>query len=146
MTIFWQCIYAFFSCVGFSIIFNVRGKMIIYAAIGGALGCLVFELVALFFNAELTQYFMAACTIALFCEITARIKKVPVTICLIPGLIPYVPGGGIYYTMMHFINGDTHEFLTSFVRTVSIAGSLSFGTIVMSSLFTLIYRLGRKQK
>jgi len=146
MTILLQCLYAFFSCVGFSIIFNVRGKTIIYAAIGGALGCLAFELITLFFAANLAPYFFAAATISLFSEVIARVKKVPVTICLIPGLIPYVPGGGIYYTMMHFINGDTLEFLASFVNTVSIAGALSFGTIVMSSLFRLVYNLKTKKQ
>lgn len=139
MDILIQCIYAFFSSAGFSIIFNVRKEMIIYAAVAGALGCLSYELVALFSGAELAKYFMAALTIALFCEIIARVKKVPVTICLIPGLIPFVPGGGIYYTMMYFINGDTQEFLASFVHTVSIAGALSFGTIVMSSFVRLFY-------
>ena len=139
MNILLQCVYAFFSSVGFSIIFNVRKEMVIYAAIAGALGCLSYELVALFSGAELAQYFMAALTIAFFCEIIARVKKVPVTVCLIPGMIPYVPGGGIYYTMMYFINGDTQEFLTSFVQTVSIAGALSFGIILMSSLVRLFY-------
>ena len=139
MDILLQCIFAFFSCIGFSIIFNVRGKMVFYAALGGALGCLAFETVALFTDAELTQYFIASLTISFFSEIVARIKKVPVTVCLIPGLIPYVPGGGIYYTMMYFISGNTLEFLTSFIQTVSIAGSLSFGTIVISSFFRLFY-------
>ena len=119
--------------------------MIFYAALGGALGCLAFETVALFTGAELTQYFIASLTISLFSEIIARVKKVPVTVCLIPGLIPYVPGGGIYYTMMYFINGDTSEFLASFIKTVSIAGSLSFGTIVMSSFFRLFYSIKNRK-
>lgn len=139
MNIFLQCLLAFLSCIGFTIIFNVRGKMIFYAALGGALGTLMFQVIILAFDSELTAYFAAALAISFFSETVARIHKVPVTITLIPALIPFVPGGGIYYTMVYFIDGNTTDFLASFIHTISIAGALSFGNIAISSFFRLFY-------
>ena len=79
MSIFLPCLYAFLACVGFCLIFNIRGKMIIYASIGGALGWLIFELTA-FYGNDLIQYFAATVVISLYSEIMARVHKVPVTV------------------------------------------------------------------
>ena len=35
------CIYAFFASFGFSYVFNIRGKNMFYAALGGALSLFV---------------------------------------------------------------------------------------------------------
>lgn len=137
MHILIQCLYGFLTVIGFCIIFNVKGKMIFFAALGGTLGVLAFELLT--GHSEIVRYFAASLTVSLYSEIIARLAKAPVTISLIPGLIPFVPGGGIFYTMEYFINGNTTEFLSSFVNTVSIAGALTFGALVMSSLFRILY-------
>ena len=133
------CLYSFLACIGFCIIYNIRGKLIIYASFGGALGWFVFLLLAPYQH-ELLQYMVAMMSITLYSEIMARYKKVPATLFLITGLIPLVPGGGIYYTMEHFLNGDTTQFLSSFIHTISIAGSLALSILIMSSLIQLYIR------
>lgn len=132
MTLFLPCLYSFLACIGFCIIFNIRGKMVFYASLGGAIGWFIFELAAIYGN-DLTQYFAATVALSIYSEIMARVYKVPVTIFLIAALIPLVPGSGIYYTMEHFINGNTQEFLSTFIHTLAIAGSLAFGILLVSS-------------
>lgn len=147
MEIFLACLYSFLACIGFCIIFNIRGKMVFYASLGGAIGWLAFELSALF-GTDLSQYFIATVVISLYAEIMARIHKVPVTIYLIAALIPLVPGSGIYYTMEHFINGNIEAFLSTFVHTIAIAGCLAFGILLVSSivrLWTKIYFSNQKR-
>lgn len=139
ITLLFQVFLGYLTCLGFTIIFNVKGSIKYFAALGGALGVLAFELVLLSANVIIANFF-AALVISYYAEIMARVKKVPVTILLIPGLIPFVPGGGIYFTMLHFINGNIQEFLNSLVHTVSIAGALAFGTIILSSLARMVYR------
>lgn len=136
MSILLSCFYSFVSTIGFCIIFNIRGKMVFFASLGGALGWLAYELSA-FFGNDLSQYFIATVVIALYAEIMARLHKVPVTVYLIAALIPLVPGSGIYYTMEHFIDGNNDAFLTTFTHTIAIAGCLSFGILLVSSLVRL---------
>lgn len=140
MAILLSCLYSFIATIGFCIIFNIRGKMVFFASLGGALGWLAYELSA-FFGNDLSQYFVATVVIALYAEIMARLHKVPVTIYLIAALIPLVPGSGIYYTMEHFINGNIDEFLGTFVHTIAIAGCLAFGILLVSSLVRLTNRM-----
>lgn len=110
--------------------------MIFYASLGGAIAWFVFEITAIYGN-DLIQYFAATVVLSLYSEIMARIHKVPVTVFLIAALIPLVPGSGIYYTMEHFIEGNTEEFLSTFIHTFAIAGSLAFGILLVSSLVYL---------
>ncbi|MGL4336451.1 MAG: threonine/serine exporter family protein [Turicibacter sp.] len=140
MTVLLQCLYSYLACIGFCIIYNIRGKMIYYSSLGGAIGWFVFELFKPFGN-DLIQYFFAMVIIALYSEMMARIHKVPVTVYLIVGLIPFVPGSGIYYTMEHFIDGNTDLFLSSFVHTLAIAGTLAFGILLVSSVVRLVTRV-----
>ena len=132
MNLFLPCLYSFLACIGFCIIFNIHGKIVFYASLGGALGWFVFLLFAITGN-DIIQYFCAMVAITLYSEIMARIHKVPATLYLITGLIPLVPGSGIYYTMEYFIDGNTTQFLSSFIHTLAIAGSLAFGILIVSS-------------
>lgn len=148
MEIFLACLYSFLACIGFCIIFNIRGKMVFYASLGGVFGWLAFELFS-FLGSDLSQYFIATVVISMYSEIMARIHKVPVTIYLIAALIPLVPGSGIYYTMEHFINGNIEAFLSTFVHTIAIAGCLAFGILLVSSLVRLwnkIYVANHKKR
>jgi len=143
MAVILQMLWGFLSCIGFSIIFNVKGKIVFFAAFGGALGTLAYKL-SLAYTDVVVANFFAALTISLYSEVMARVKKVPVTILLIPGLIPFVPGGGIYFTMRYFIAGNTQEFLNRLVETVSIAAALAFGTIILSSIVRMFYSVQTK--
>ena len=93
MSNFIQCFSAFVACIGFSLIFRIHHQLrfILVSSLGGALGWLVFLLFDNF-NNELVAYFIAMTIISLFSEIAARIFKAPVTIFLIIGCFPLVPG------------------------------------------------------
>ncbi|MDE5978234.1 MAG: threonine/serine exporter family protein [Turicibacter sp.] len=145
MTILLSCLYSFLATIGFCIIFNIRGKMVFFASLGGALGWLAFEL-ATIFGGDLVQFFISTVIIALYSEIMARIHKVPITVYLVAALIPLVPGSGIYYTMDHLINGDIDSFLTTFTHTIAIAGCLAFGILLVSSIFRLSQQIKSEKK
>lgn len=131
---------SFFACVGFCIIFNLKGKIIFLASIGGVIGYGVFWLFS-YTNNDIIQYFFATIAIEIYAEIMARVMKQPVTVFLIVALLPLVPGGGIYYTMEYCINGDIGMFIQEGLHTFFIAGSLVGGIILVSSIVRLIDKI-----
>ena len=76
----------------------------------------------------------------------ARVNRAPVTGFLLVGLLPLVPGGGIYYTMEYGISGDTINFLQTGLHTFGIAGSLALGILVVSSIVRFYHVVRRKGK
>lgn len=124
---------AFVACACFSVIYNIHGFGILICAFGGALGWLTYLLTAPLFRDDIAQTFVAALVISAFAEIMARVRKCPVTGYLLVAIFPLVPGGGIYYTMEHAINGETEAFLASFLHTLGLAGAIAVGVLLVST-------------
>lgn len=140
--------YSFVACAGFCFVCNIRGKQLFFAALGGGVAWLAYLVTGLFLANEAIRYFLAAVVFSAYAEIMARIYRAPVTCYLLIALIPLVPGGGIYYTMEHCVNGDTQAFLETGLHTLGLAGALALGVVVVSTLFRLklLTRLRRALK
>ena len=137
MEYIYPCFIAFAASFVFCVILNVKDKKIAFvASIGAALGWLVY-LVAGNFVGIVGKNLLAAITAALFAEIVARKLKTPATIFIIVGILPMVPGGGIYYTMEYCINGNNEMFLTKGMETLAVAGAIAVGVSLASALYRI---------
>ena len=67
------------------------------------------------------------------------------TTYLLVGIIPMVPGAGIFHTMEYCIQGNTIMFLTVGLHTLGMAGALAIGILVVDSTWRMI-RLVQKRK
>ena len=134
---FMPCIYAFLACIGFSMLFNIHGIGMLICAGGGGLGWLCYLLAAPLVHSDIIQSFLAALVISAWAEIMARLRKCPGTSYLLVALFPLVPGGGIYYTMEHALNGETDLFLASLLHTLGMAGALAVGVLLVASFVRL---------
>lgn len=136
-----QIILAFMGSLGFSILFNIKGRKIWYAALGGMLAWGIYLLGGLWLSGEMTQYFAAAIIVTFYSEICARIEKTPATTFLTAAIIPLVPGRALYYTMSYAINNQFGEFADYGSYTVSIAVAIAAGIMVASSLSRVFFAL-----
>ena len=134
---FLPCVYTFFACIGFCLLFNIHGAGMFICAGGGALGWLCYLLAAPLVQSDIVQSFLAALVISVWSEVMARLRKCPVTTYLLLALFPLVPGGGIYYTMEHAMAGETQAFLDSLLHTLGLAGALAVGVLMVASVARL---------
>lgn len=111
------CIYAFFASFGFSYVFNLRGKNMFYAALGGGLSWFVYLLFAGCFSSDVPQFFLSMVAVSLYSEYMARKHHSPVTVYLVISYIPLVPGGGAYYTMEYLVGGETQLAMETGIHT-----------------------------
>lgn len=136
-----QIIYAFIVSLGFGVLFNVRGKNLFYAALGGAIGWLCYMITVNASGSYMLATFFASVTLSIYAEIFSRVLKNPVTLFLICALIPLVPGSGMYYTVLEAVQGNVMESLNKGIETLSLAGLIALGIILVSTLSRLIQRL-----
>ena len=146
VTYFMPCVYAFLACIGFSLLFNIHGAagMLICAG-GGGLGWLCYLLTAPLVHSDIIQSFFAALVISAWSEGMARVRKCPVTSYLLVALFPLVPGGGIYYTMEHAVNGETELFLETLMHTLGLAGALGGGVLRVAPSVRLFASYRRRE-
>lgn len=135
-----EVIAAFISTFAFGIVFNIKGKNLFYAALCGALGWFVYKFSLMIGVANTTSLFLASLALSTYSEVYARILKTPVTTFVIAALIPLVPGGGMYYTMVEAITGDVMKSLEIGINTMASAGSLALGIVLVSTVTKTIIK------
>ena len=130
-----QALIGFMGAITFAHIYRVPTKQLFYAGLVGALGwtiCLI--------TRELWGEIGGVFAAAICSEMLARRRRQPVLVFLIPGVIPLVPGGKAYLTMLSFLQDDYGEALVLLVTTVLLAGAVAAGIIIASSIFRLYSR------
>ncbi|MGG7057436.1 threonine/serine exporter family protein [Clostridium nigeriense] len=131
---------AFISTFAFGIVFNIKGKNLTFAALCGALGWFVYKFSLMIGVSDTTSLFLAALALSTYSEIFARVLKTPVTTFVIAALIPLVPGGGMYYTMVEAITGDVMKSLEIGINTMASAGSLALGIVLVSTITKILIK------
>lgn len=139
-----ETIVSFIATFGFGIIFNIKGKKLFFASLGGGLSWFIYAICLDYGLTEISSLFLSSIIFSTYSEIFARILKTPVTTLVVCALIPLVPGGGMYYTMFEAVTGDINKALELGLKTISSAGTLALGVIFVSTLTRLI--MSRKRK
>lgn len=141
MTLLTSCLYAFGGSFAFAIVFNIPKNKLVLSAIGGLLGQLTYVVFQTIISDDVALYFLATIAISLYAEIMARVTKSPTTVYLAVALIPLVPGGGVYYTMLYLLEGSIELGVTTGLHTLGISGALAMGIILVSSSFNFIRKI-----
>ena len=134
---------SFIITFGFGILFNIKGKKLLFAALGGGLSWYFYSLPLSLSLSEVSSLFISALVFSTYSEVLARIFKTPVTSFVICALFPLVPGSGMYYTMLATINGDLQNAVHLGINTLANAGTLALGVIFISTITSLIFRVKR---
>ncbi len=140
------CLWAFLACVGFCILYEIHGFGMILCALGGSGGWLTYLLIQKFSGSGVAAAFVAGLVIAAYAETMARLRKCPASGYLLLAFFPLVPGSGVYYTMEYYLNGDNANFIITARETLTVAGALALGVLLVSSLVRMINTLNRERR
>ncbi len=135
-----EFIIATFCVIGFSFIFNLPRRVLIHAGIAGAFGWVAYSYCINTFNSTIGVALIGALIVGVLGEILARIMKMPATTFIIPGIIPLVPGYGLYYSMLKIIEANYQEALNVGFESLLIALGIAAGVIISTSLGKQINR------
>lgn len=126
-------IYAFICTIGFAVIFNTPKSSLLKAGFSGAIGWTVYKLANYHSPSIVFSTFAGAFFVALSGEIFAILDKNPITVYIIPGVVPLVPGYSLYYTMRSILANDyataAERGSEAFMVAIAIAAAL---TIILS--------------
>ena len=133
-----QILMSFAGSFGFSVLYNVRGKKLLWAAMGGVLAWGTNLLLMPVIAGEPLRYFFSAFFSAVYAEILARVLKTPATTFLIPSIIPNIPGGALYHTMRFALNREWGACFSQAFYTLKLALALALGIIAVLSLLGVL--------
>ena len=131
------------GAAGFSSVYlHAKPLDIVIGAFCGAVGWFMFKVTG---GDGASSYLAGAFTVAVLSEVLGASLKTPATVFLLPGLLPLVPGGGMFLTMRSAVNGFMTESLNYGYTTLFAAGSIALGIALASSGRRLLRLFGIKK-
>lgn len=134
-----QIVTGFIGALCFGVLFNLKGRRLVAAAIGGLISWTGVVLLGLVISSEPLIYFLVSAGISLYCEIMARLLKTPATPMITTSLIPLIPGSSLYYTFASAFGNNMQGFGVRAVHTLKLAGALAIGIIVVLAASELVF-------
>lgn len=133
MTYLLSFIYGFMCSVGFAVLFNVPRASVVKAGLCGGVGWAIYDTMVQLDLSVVISTLIASLGIAVLGEVFAVLDKQPATLYLVPGIIPLVPGFGVYYTMLSLLEQNYERAIQQGVEALLIAVLIAAAlTIVLS--------------
>ena len=136
---------SFIAIIAFSILLETPRKYLIHTGVVGAIGGGVYLCCTLNGMDVVPASFLSALAIALTAHSFARIFKAPVTVFLIAGILPTVPGAGMYRTVYYIIANDRVKCSFYLLQTLEIAGMIALAIFIVDAIFRIHIPLARRR-
>lgn len=136
---------AFISTITFSVVFHVQKKHLLICGAVGALGWLVYLLCLDKNLSSVLSTFIASLLVTQLSYILARKRRTPVTVFLIAGIIPLVPGVGLYRTMAALLDSNYSLAVNYAALTFQVSAVIA-GAIVIIALLPLLWRKPQRRR
>lgn len=137
MTTVIQVIGAFLAVVTIAVLNGVPKKYLIYSGTVGAAGWAVYLFMRYLEINEAMAMFVATLVVAIVSHVYARLLKAPVTLFLVCGILPLVPGVAMYRVVYYLLISDTVTAGHYAVTTASVTGAIALAVFFVDTAFKL---------
>lgn len=138
-----QIVVSFLASASFVVIFNAPRNVLLPCGVTGAASWLIYFVMAVKDHYDpVAASALASFFVAVISQLFSRFYKTPVTVFIIAGIIPLVPGGLAYDAMRNFVENNYYSGVALAAKTTLISGAIAFG-LVFSEIFNQIIRKGR---
>ena len=135
----------FFASFFYGKIMSTPTRQLIPASLNASITYLIYRVIYLQTGHELVGYLAAALGVSLISELLARKYKMPATIFVMPGIIPLVPGVGLYRSMLCLVRNDITGALNAGVRTLFISGIIAVSIAVVNAMARSVFQVVKKE-
>ena len=132
---------SFFATASFAYFFHITRYDILWSSLAGAAGWLIYLSISQVLGNQSAGYMAGALAVGLLAELFAVLFRKPATVFIVPGIIPLVPGGGMYETMLMAVLGKMDEVARVGFSTLTAAGAIAVGIALASSFARLVNRV-----
>ena len=144
--VLWHVFGATVCTLGLVLMYNLETRSACFAVIGAMIACSIFEFYVYYNGNVFVGALISALAVASFADIMAHVLKTPTTILLIPGIVPMVPGGLLFNTMLSILEGNSAESREYGTRALLVALGLTVGIISATFIFRTFWSTVRSIK
>ena len=129
---------SFMAVLSFGLVLEMPRKYLGWSGLTGGVCWLVYLVVKAGTGSMILGAFLSSLSVALMGHLFARIFRAPVSVFLVPGILPLVPGTSIYNSVYYVIRNSREESMYYLVETLQIAGAIALAVFLMDSVFKLV--------
>ena len=138
-----QTLAAAVATVGFSLLFGVPARYYPSCAMIGGVGWLAYLLLLPYCSVSVAT-FAATVIVILLSRWFAVREHCPVTIFLISGIIPLVPGAGIYRAAYYTVTNQLYLAVQTGFDAVKVAVAIVLGIVFVFEIPQAVFRIGSR--
>ena len=140
-----QLAVAILATISFSVIFCVPKRDLVLSGFSGGLSWLVYYALTSHHMSNVFASLIATMLLTVFARSFAVARHNPVTVYLLTGIFPLVPGAGIYYTAYYLIQNDADMFANTGLNTIEVAAAIVLGIIFGFAIPQQLFGFGGRQ-
>ena len=127
-----QLITGMLGSLGFALLFGLKKRYLVSAALGGLLSWGLYLVGLKIFDKDIfLACLLASAFSALYSEIVARIQKAPTTLFFITSVVPLIPGSTLYYTFSNVVVKDWEKAKHYGTLTLEYALAIAAGACII---------------
>lgn len=131
------------ATVGFSLLFGVPAPYYPSCALIGGISWLAYLLILPYTSVSIAT-FVSTVLVILMSRWFAVRERCPVTIFLISGIIPLVPGAGIYRAAYYTVTDQLHLAVQTGFDSIKVAVAIVLGIVFVFEIPQRVFQIGKK--
>lgn len=132
---FVQLLAAYVGTVAFAVLFGVPRKYYLDSGLCGMLGWLLYLILMNYTGLSVANVvFFATVLVTFTAMVLAIVRKCPITVYLICGIFPLVPGAGIFWTTYNVVSEQLGAALHTGITALKVTVAIAFGIILVAEL------------
>lgn len=129
-----QILAAFVGTVLFALFFNISKNELMYCGLNGAIAWTIYLGLFEWYESAVFSSFVATLVVCIIAHELSKRRKSPVTIFQLSGIIPLVPGVGMYLTIYNIVFKEYEIALNYIIETIQIASAIAVAMLLVASV------------
>lgn len=131
--IFMNVICPFVGTIAYAVLFNVPKRYYLSCGLTGTAGWLVYAFTVTLASSAVAAFLGALVVVLISRMLTVRMKC-PITVFLVSGIFPLVPGAGIYFTAYYLVTNQLSLAAQRGLDSIKIAFGIVLGIVFIVSI------------
>ena len=137
--VLWRLLGSAVASAFFALLFHAPKRSILPASLVAMAGYAVYLVGEALTGSVVAGNFFGAMAIAALGEWLARRMRMPATIFVSVGVVPLVPGLGLYQTMLNLVQNKLGAGARSGLETLMVAGAIAMGIALVAPFFSIFH-------
>lgn len=139
---FIQTLAALIGTIAFAVLFGVPRRFYFDCGICGMLGWVLFIILRKHTEMSMVEMvFLATAVVALSASVCSVLRKCPITVFIISGIFPLVPGEGIFRTSYNIVSDQLFAAMHTGMSALKAAIAIAFAIIIFTEFKNKLVRI-----